>query len=263
MTEMKFIIKVRQSVWAYLGDKRQHPQAKLHPADVVVIGLLYAKRGGHFRAFYRWLKVHYRWLFGSLPERSRLSRLLCRYAAETGVFLGEVSLFTLIDSYGIELLHPAREKRSRTPLGKKGKSNRRWIVGVKLAWLLNQKGQVVAWDWASANLHDQYFRPLAQQFHEQTITLCDLHFRKRGEPLLNLKPCRHKTWSERMLIERTFAVLSKVFALKRLFHRRPAPLHAHLAFVAALFNLLLQWATDATSTPSPDSALAFISTLPF
>lgn len=166
MTEIKFIIKVRKEVWGCLGGERQHRQAKLHPADVVVIGLLYAKRGGYFRAFYRWLKAHYGWLFPTLPERSRLSRLLSRHAEYTTRFLGEVSFFTLIDSYGIELLHPAREKRSRTPLGKKGKSNRRWIVGVKLAWLLNQKGQVVAWDWATANVHDQYFRPVAQQFEQ-------------------------------------------------------------------------------------------------
>ena len=263
MTESKFIIKVRGSVWARIGGIKRHPQAKLHPADVVVIGLIYAKRGGHFRSFYRWLKVHYEWLFGSLPERSRLSRLLQIHAHHTTGFLGEVSFFTLLDSYGIELLHPVREHRSQHPLGKKGKSNRRWIVGVKVAWLLNQRGQVVCWDWATANVHDQYFRPLAHQFDQQTITLCDLHFRKQGEPLLNLKPCRHKTWSERMLIERTFAILSKVFTLKRLFHRRPPYLYAHLAFVAALFNLFLDWVYSDFPHASPDFALSFISTLPF
>jgi hypothetical protein len=263
MTESEFIIKIRASVWERLGTKRQHPQAKLHPADVVVIGLLYAKRGGYFRAFYRWLKVHYEHIFGSLPERSRLARLLSSYHQQTDAFLGEVSFFTLLDSYGIELIHPIREGRSPHQLGKKGKSNKRWIVGVKVAWLLNQQGQVVRWDWATANTHDQYFRPLAHEFDTQTITLCDQHFRKSGEPLLNLKPCRHKTWSERMLIERTFAVMSKVCAFKRMFHRRAAYLQAHLAFAAALFNLLLAWVYRDEPTASPDSALAFISTLPF
>lgn len=259
MTEAEFIIKVREKVWERLGGEKQHKQAKLHPADVVVIGMLYAKRGGYFRAFYRWLSVHYGDLFGDLPERSRLGRLLVRYQSKTECFLAEVSFFTLIDSCGIELIQPIREGRSQTPLGKKGKSNKRWIVGVKVAWLLNQQGQVVRWDWATANVHDQVFRPLAHEFEGHTITLCDLHFRKKDEPLLNLKPCRHKTWSDRMLIERTFAVLTKVFALKRMFHRRPAYLHAHLAFIAALFNLL----HDFAPSPAPDSALSFISTLPF
>jgi hypothetical protein len=94
------------------------------------------------------------------------------------------------------------------------------------------------WDGATANVHDQVFRPLAHQFDGHTITLCDLHFRKQGETLLNLKPCRHKTWSELVLIERTFAVLAKVFALERMFHRRSAYLHAHLVFLAAVLNLL-------------------------
>jgi len=31
-------------------------------------------------------------------------------------------------------------------VGKKGKSNRRWIVGLKLCWLVNDCGEVVAWE---------------------------------------------------------------------------------------------------------------------
>jgi hypothetical protein len=45
-------------------------------------------------------------------------------------------------------------------MGKKGKSNWRWIVGMKLCWLLNDKGEIVAWDWNTANVSDQVFLPL-------------------------------------------------------------------------------------------------------
>jgi|GEM_PF-2299010 len=31
------------------------PQARFHPSEVVTIGILLALKGGHFRAFYRWL----------------------------------------------------------------------------------------------------------------------------------------------------------------------------------------------------------------
>jgi hypothetical protein len=36
---------------------------------LVTIGLLFALKGGHFRAFYRWLKRDFDALFAGLPER--------------------------------------------------------------------------------------------------------------------------------------------------------------------------------------------------
>ena len=46
---------------------------------------------------------------------------------------------SVIDSYSIELIHPIREGRNPSQVGKKGLSNRRWIVGVKLCWLVTHK----------------------------------------------------------------------------------------------------------------------------
>jgi hypothetical protein len=43
----------------------------------------------------------------------------------------------------MELLHPMREGRSAQQIGRKGKSNPRWIVGGKLGLLLNHLGLVV------------------------------------------------------------------------------------------------------------------------
>jgi hypothetical protein len=47
------------------------PLSKLYPSEVVTIGRLFALKGGHFRAFYRWLTRDYDALFGGLPERCR------------------------------------------------------------------------------------------------------------------------------------------------------------------------------------------------
>ena len=47
------------------------------------------------------------------------------------------SLLGVIDTYGIELIHPRREGRSKQQIGRKGISNQRWIVGGKLCLLLN------------------------------------------------------------------------------------------------------------------------------
>ena len=157
MTTDEFITELFCLVDDQLGLQPKHPQAKLFPSEVVTIGLLCALKGTGFRAFYRWLVRDYAPLFGGLPERTRLLRLLRRHADWTNAFLAQPSFFTIIDTYGIELIHPMREARSPKQLGRKGTSNRRWIVGVKLCWLVNDHGQVVAWDWNTANVHDSRF----------------------------------------------------------------------------------------------------------
>ena len=241
MTTEEFIIHLFCCVDDAMGDVPKHPQAKLYPSELVTIGLLFALKGGSFHSFCRWLQQDFAALFAGLPERSRLQRALSVHQGWCQRFLASPTLFTVIDSYGVELLHPAREARSQQPLGRKGKSNRRWIVGAKLCWLVNAQGQVVAWDWDTANVHDQRFRPLAHQFEQETITLCDRGFVKVGETAKNLKVCQVKTWSERMIIETVFSLLTRVFHLKRLFHRTAHYLSAHFAYAAASFNLLVNW----------------------
>ena len=63
-----------------------------------------------------------------------------RYLANE--FLADPTILGVADSFGIEMCHPVREKRfpERKRLGKKGKSNSRWIVGGKLCVVLNKFG---------------------------------------------------------------------------------------------------------------------------
>ena len=114
----------------------KHRQAKLYPSELVTIGLLFALKGGHFWAFYRWLKRDYDSLFAGLPERTRLQRLLQTHQDWYHQLLAAPSFFTVIDSYPIELLFPIRQGRSPQQVGKKGKDKGRWTVGIKLCWLL-------------------------------------------------------------------------------------------------------------------------------
>ena len=95
-----------------LGYQRKHPQAQLWPSELVTIGLLFALKGCSFRSFYRWLARDNADLFGGLPERTRLLRALRAQQHQTGRFLADPTFFTVIDTYGIELLHPWRYGRS-------------------------------------------------------------------------------------------------------------------------------------------------------
>jgi hypothetical protein len=239
VTTEDFIISLFCLVDDRMGKLPKRSDATLYPSELVTIALLYTLKGGFFRAFYRWLKRDFEYLFVALPDRTRIPRALRTHQDWSERFLASPTFFTVIDTYGIELIHPVREGRSQQPLGKKGKSNRRWIVGVKLCWLVNDRGEVVAWDWNTANTHDQHFRHVAHQFDEETIVLSDFGFKKAGEAPRNLKFCAHKTWGERMLVETMLSLVTRVCHLKHLPLRRPASLEVHFAFVSALFNLLL------------------------
>lgn len=240
MTTEDIIIHIFCQVDDHLPPLPKHPQAKLYPSELVTVGILFALKGSHFRAFYRWLKRDYDGLFAGLPERSRLLRLLKAHQGWGELLLAEPSFFTVLDSYPIELLFPIREGRSNEQMGKKGRDKGRWSVGLKLCWLVNEQGKVVVWNWATMNVYDKYFHPLIRPFKGQTIVLADLGFRNQHGIPDNLKLCPKGTWNERMVVETALSMVTTVCGLKRLYHRARSHLNAHLAFVAAMFNTLLE-----------------------
>lgn len=253
MTTVDFIITLFCEVDDRMRGVDKHPQAHLWPSELVTIGMLFALKGGHFRAFYRWLRRDYGDLFGDgLPERTRLARLLATHADWCEYFLAEPSFFMVLDSYGIELIHPIREGRSPRQMGKKGKSNWRWIVGMKLCWLINNRGEVVAWSWNTANGHDQTFLPLIEPFVEAAIVLADTGFQDADGVPANLKLCPRGTWNERMLIETALSLVTTVCGLKKVFHRSLQHFVARLAYVTAMFNVLLALNRSLDPDAAPD-----------
>jgi hypothetical protein len=206
---------------------------------LVTIGILFALKGGRFRAFYRWLKRDYAGLFGGLPERTRLQRALQTHQTWCDRFLEAPSFFTVADSFPIELIFPIREGRSQQQVGKKNKDKGRWSIGIKLGWIINHLGRVVGWKWLPMNAHDQDFHDEIQPLAGQTITLTDLGFRCKAGIPENLKLCDKGTWNERMCIETAFSLLTVVCNAKKIFHRVAAYIEARLAYTAAMFNVLL------------------------
>ena len=143
--------------------------------------------------FWRWLTKDYRPLFLPLPRRTRLFRLLNSHRHYIERFLADPSIIG-VDTYGIELIHPIREsslgasearaERSDKQIGKKGKSNKRWIVGGKLCFLLNHPGLIPAfagtsWDCDTANVYDG--------------SAFQLTFRRATEEQNHVPPCNGRT----------------------------------------------------------------------
>src|SRR5207253_11022323 len=201
MITVDFITALFYEVDEQLGAIPKHPHATLWPSEVVTLGLLHALKGVGNRAFYRWMTKDYRALFPRLPERTRLFRPFMTHQVWTEGFLATPTVLGVIDTYGIDLIHPRREGRSPQQIGRQGLSNHRWIVGGKLCLVVNQYGLVVAWDCATAHVADNTFQGLIRQFEDQMIILSDSAFHAAAGDPTNLKLCPRGAWEDRILVE--------------------------------------------------------------
>jgi hypothetical protein len=236
-----FITELFYRIDEVLQDVPKHSQAKLYPSEVVTIAILFALKGGQGRPFYRWLNWNWRKLFPKLPHRTRLFKLFVTHQHLTDRFMADPTILGVIDSYGIELIHPIREGRSEKQIGRKGLSNKRWIVGGKLCLLLNKFGLVVDWDFGTANQYDADFQPLIEKVVDEMIVFADTHFHAATGDPANLKICPRGTWNDRMVIETVLSMLTTVSHFKKVFHRTWKHFQARLAFTMATFNILVQW----------------------
>ena len=220
----------------------RHAQGSLYPSEIQTLGILFALKGIGERSFYQWLERDYRHLFPRLPERTRLFRSLERYCWRCANFMAPPTTFGVADSYGIELIHPMREGRSPQQVGRKGISNHRWIVGGKLAVVLNKFGLVCDWDVETANTPDNVFQDsLIKQYEDRMIVMTDSHFWKKTDNCSNIKPCKRGTWNVRMVVETVFSLLDNVCSLKNVAHRSWNRLVMRLAYTMAAFNICMLW----------------------
>jgi len=241
MTTEDIIIHIFCLVATSLPDIPRHSQAKLYPSELVTVGILFSLKGGFFRAFYRWLERDYGdWLgYGTLPERSRLQRLLKTHKYWCNLLMADPTFFIVIDSYPIELLFPIREGRSEQQVGKKVRDKGRWSIGIKLCWLAQHFCRVVAWDWATMNVYDKHFNPFVEPLIGQTIVLANYSFRDQEGVPENMKICKKGTWNERMCVETAFSLVTVICDLKRIRHRSSEYIQSRLSYASAMFNVLL------------------------
>jgi hypothetical protein len=82
---------------------------------------------------------------------------------------------------------------------------------------------------------------LIEVFKEHSVIFADSGFHAtQGDPD-NMKVCRRGSWNDRMLIETIFSLLTGVCHAKKMRHRVQAYFQAHLGFMVAAFNTLIEW----------------------
>jgi hypothetical protein len=242
VTTEEFIITLFCQVDDRMGKVPKHAQAKLYPSEVVTIGLLFALKGGSFRAFYRWLARDYNALFGGLLERSRLQRALKQQRHWCQRFLAQATEWLVLDSYAIEVKHPVRSGSSVANFAYivRDKGGR-WLYGVRSGWLVNRQGEIVNWGWQPVMWRgDQAFFVLLDSVPAECTVLTDLGFRSAGGIPDNVQLCARGQHPERRLVERVLALLTRFCSLKQLQHRSKVYLSTHLGYIAAVYNTLLR-----------------------
>ncbi|OGY54196.1 MAG: hypothetical protein A2912_00415 [Candidatus Buchananbacteria bacterium RIFCSPLOWO2_01_FULL_40_23b] len=217
---------------------RKHVQGKLYLSEIVLCGALFVLHGTSFRRFHVWLMKQS--LFPKLPERSRLLRLMNHYDYLCEEFLGSKTFFGILDSFGIEIIHPIREGRSKQSqqVSKKGKSNHRWIIGRKVAVTMNQHYEVVTVSEETANVCDHDFN--GHHAESAAINLTDHGFKdKEGIPA-SFKICKKGSWNERMLIETLFSLWTRICNMKKSFHRTVKGFRAKISYLVTLTNIIIR-----------------------
>ena len=238
MTTVDFITELFARIDDGLNEQRRnrkHRQAKLYPSEVITLALLFALKGVGNRPFYRWLERDYKPLFPRLPTRIRLFRLFNTHQHLINVFMASPSMLGVIDTYGIELIHPRREGRTSAQIGRKGISNQRWIVGGKLCLLLNHLGLVVDWDCDTANVYDG-IQHIVEGVENAMVVFADEGFQKNDWHPENLRLCKPGEWNVRMLIETVLSMLTYVCHFKKVMHRTWTAFKTRLGFTMALFT---------------------------
>jgi hypothetical protein len=241
MSTEQFIIALFIKVDDAMRDVPKHPQAAHYPSELPTLALLFVLKGIGERPFYRWLRRDCLPLFPKSPDRTRLFRLFVAHQGGTDRFLAMPTMLGVADTYGIEFIHPWREGRTPDQIGKKGMGNHRWIVGGKVALVLNQWGLVSAWECATANVHDTTFQPLVAQFAEELIVLIDSGFHAADGDPANLKIFHKGEWNERTMVETVLSMLTVVCYCKHMRHRVWRSFRAHPAAMMAAFNVLVRW----------------------
>lgn len=242
MTTVDFITELFSRIDDGMKDAKKHSQANLYPSEVVTIAILFALKGVGNRPFERWLKRDYLDMFPNLPIRTRLFRLFNTHRHWTQLLMADPTIIGVIDSSGIELIHPRREGRSKKQIGKKGLSNKRWIVGGKLCFVLNHIGLIVDWAVSTANVYDgSEFQCITERNTKHMVLFSDEAFVKKDGHPENLRICKRGEWNTRMIVETVLSMLTLVCHFKKVMHRKWEYFKRRLAYTMAMFNILVQW----------------------
>ena len=236
------------------SEKKRHREGKLSSSEMLFIMVLFHLSAfRHCKAFYRYGVGHpYRDCFYEIPHDDRFVALMPRLFAPLMVLLhclsGEQTGFYFADSTKLAVCHNRRIHRHKTfeGLAARGKTSRGWFYGLKLPFVINHKGEIMALKITPGNTADSAVladitRCLTGKLYADKGYIGKELFKKlwqRGLPLITgirrnrknyLLPLADKIMlRKRFVIETVLDTLQSEMGLEHSRHRSPRNAMVHI-----------------------------------
>jgi hypothetical protein len=101
---------------------------------------------------------------------------------------------------------------------------------MKVLVFINDQDEIVGLKLELASPADKILNRMLKKFDDQIIVLPDRGFRDKNRVPACVKMCAHKTWSEKMCVERLFSQLTRFFGANKRCHRSLAGVEAGWSF---------------------------------
>jgi len=143
------------------GKSNRGPDPELSPSEMMTITILFHQSNYRtFKNFYEHISANYRSFFPELISYSRFVYLMKSLFVPLFAFLlhftGTVTGIAFVDSTCIKVWHNKRIQRNKVfkNLAKTGKTTAGWFHGFKLHLVINDRGEILAFQITQGNIAD-------------------------------------------------------------------------------------------------------------
>lgn len=155
-------VTAHQRLPAPFAKTARGPKGKLSVSEIMTILVLFQQmRFRTFKMFYcGFLQIYWKTYFPQLPSYTRFIELMANATVPLMVYSqlhsGKRTGIYYIDSTTLPVCHLKRQRRHRTfqGLARFGKTSMGWFFGFKLHLLINDQGQLIAFQFTRGNRHD-------------------------------------------------------------------------------------------------------------
>lgn len=143
------------------GKSKRGPEPELSASEMMTIVILFHQSNYRtFKHFYGHICVHFRSCFPKLISYDRFIHTMKALFIPLFAYLlrqaGQVTGIAFIDSTSIAVCHNKRIRRNKVfkNLAKRGKTTAGWFYGFKLHLIINDKGEILAFQLTPGNVSD-------------------------------------------------------------------------------------------------------------
>lgn len=143
------------------GRLKRGPEPELSVAEMMTIVILFHQSNYRtFKHFYSFIRDHFKKYFPKLISYDRFVYLMKNLFVPLFAYIlqrkGVVTGIAFIDSTSIKVCHNKRIRRNKVfrGLARRGKTTAGWFYGFKLHLIINEKGEILAFQFTPGNVSD-------------------------------------------------------------------------------------------------------------